>query len=523
MGKNLMIAMLKSQLEVANATISSLTEEMQAMRQSFETTISELRKTIANLESLLQERNSNLDAAKNQLRAIRATAFPKSEKQRIEPSPTTEEKASEKERRSAAIKARGNNGARRKERFELKTIEEDVYPDSIDRTQCTEIGVRDVVRYEMVPLSFIKHVYHIHTLKSGDTIHSCKAPVSPLLNSNFDGSFIAGIAELRYLFSMPVERIVKYFQCHGFEIDKPTAHNLISKAAGLLENLYKAMGLAVKESAYLCCDETYHTVLVEGAGRGSKKGYIWAIVSVNNGLTYFFYDDGSRSQDVILNKLKDYTGVIQSDGLRAYKNLAEQSGGRIKRAACLQHCKRPFVSDDLKDNPDARTITELTNRLYRKEHEHGIGEGWSVEDNRLWRRQYAPPILRELKSELERIKSSSEKYPPKSLMARSVNYFLNEWDGIEAIFSTGDVALDNNLIERTNRYISLSRHNSLFFGSHAGASRGCVFYSLACSCRLLKINFFEYLSDILNKTASMPNGTPPEAYRGLLPDRWTKE
>lgn len=45
----MMIAMLKSQLEVANATISSLTEEMQAMRQSFETTISELRKTIANL------------------------------------------------------------------------------------------------------------------------------------------------------------------------------------------------------------------------------------------------------------------------------------------------------------------------------------------------------------------------------------------------------------------------------------------------------------------------------------------
>ena len=38
----------------------------------------------------------------------------------------------------------------------------------------------------------------------------------------------------------------------------------------------------------------------------------------------------------------------------------------------------------------------------------------------------------------------------------------------------GDYAWDNNLIERVNRYISLSRKNSLFFGSHAGAERGAI-------------------------------------------------
>jgi transposase len=39
--------------------------------------------------------------------------------------------------------------------------------------------------------------------------------------------------------------------------------------------------------------------------------------------------------------------------------------------------------------------------------------------------------------------------------------------------------------------ISLSRRNSLFFGSHAGARRAAMFYSLACSCRLQGVNFFE--------------------------------
>ena len=50
-----------------------------------------------------------------------------------------------------------------------------------------------------------------------------QAPLDPLQNSSFDGSFIAGIAQLRYLYSMPVERIVAYFNENGFSLDKQTA------------------------------------------------------------------------------------------------------------------------------------------------------------------------------------------------------------------------------------------------------------------------------------------------------------
>lgn len=81
-------------------------------------------------------------------------------------------------------------------------------------------------------------------------------------------------------------------------------------------------------------------------------------------------------------------------------------------------------------------------------------------------------------------------------MRRAANYMLNEWDGLEAITAGGDYSWDNNLIERLNRYISLSRKNPLFFGSQAGAQRGSVFFPQAWSCRLHGINFFEYPSDI---------------------------
>lgn len=55
----------------------------------------------------------------------------------------------------------------------------------------------------------------------------------------------------------------------------------------------------------------------KNGGRGSRKGYVWVIAAVHLGLVYFFYDDGSRSEEVILRELKGYRGTIQSDGLGA--------------------------------------------------------------------------------------------------------------------------------------------------------------------------------------------------------------
>ncbi|MCI6477747.1 MAG: IS66 family transposase, partial [Bacteroidales bacterium] len=81
----------------------------------------------------------------------------------------------------------------------------------------------------------------------------------------------------------------------------------------------------------------------------------------------------------------------------------------------------------------------------------------------------------------------------------------------------------DNYIERIQRYISLSRRNSMFFGLHEGASRAAILYSIAISCRLNDINLFEYICDVIEKTAEWQPNTPLEKYRNLLPDRWKKQ
>lgn len=531
MGKDMIIKMLQDQLEAANAAnlqLSMTVSNLNATVSELRATVKGMEQTISNLEALLKNRDDSLSKAKSQMRGLSKMVENKSEIQKTAQaeSKTEEEQKAEGERKAAERKARGNNGAKRDMHFEMKTVEKDIYPDgATDGQKSVFDKVRDVTRYIMIPPQFIKEVLHIHTIKSEGSLISAKAPLTPLQNSSFDGSFIAGIAQLRYLYSLPVERIVNYFSENGFNLDKQTAHGLLKKTASLFENLHKAMRSAVKEDDYMCADETYHKILVnadENAGKGTRKGYIWVILAAHLGLTYFFYDNGSRSEDVILKELENYSGTIQSDGLKAYKKVEATSEGKVKRPACLQHCKRDFL--DMKGNPDADRILKLCNEIYRKEHVHRIGEkGWTAEDNLKWRQKFAPPILKKLKKALLKVQAQTDKYPPTSQMHKAASYFLNEWSGIEAIPTAGDYSWDNNQIERINRYVSLSRKNSLFFGSHAGAERGCVFYSLACSCRLHHINFFEYLSDLLNRMSEMPNGTPVESYRNLLPDKWAKK
>ena len=73
-----------------------------------------------------------------------------------------------------------------------------------------------------------------------------------------------------------------------------------------------------------------------------------------------------------------------------------------------------------------------------------------------------------------------------------------------------------------NRYFPMSRRNSLFFGSHSGAERAAVLYTLALSSKMNGINLFDYIVDILDRTGTWQSNISLAKYRDLLPDRWAK-
>ena len=530
MTKDEIISNLMEQLKAANKQIAAQSAHIAAIT-------AQLKETLARLESIEQsvrQKDATIQKEKNRNKGL-TTLLGKNNEQQKPPKPelTDEEKKVLEEARAIQRKQRGNNGARRDSHTEVKVEYHDVYPDDPDfdmekARPLEKVGedgqpwYRECVRYTYTPGHFTKHVYRMHTFTQDGRVFEPQTPPSAFLNSNYDSSFVAGLMQLRYMYAMPMERIIHYFEDMGFNLNKKTASFLMGRAAEAFARFYAAIRQAVLGEDYIAADETYFKILVpekNSKGKGVRKGYFWVIVAVNRGLLYVVYEDGSRSGDVIFKEVEGYKGTMQSDAASFYKKIEGSGYPHIIRIACIQHIKRRFI--ECQDyEPDAARMVRLLNRLYRKDHEHKVGEkGWTVDDQLKWRQEYAPDILADIRELLDKILVRPDLLP-KSDLASAAGYLDMEWDAVVDIFKRGDTHLDNNLVERMNRYFSMSRRSSLFFGSHSGAERAAVLYTLALSARMNHINFFDYIVDILDKTATWQPNTPLNKYRDLLPDRW---
>jgi len=79
----------------------------------------------------------------------------------------------------------------------------------------------------------------------------------------------------------------------------------------------------------------------------------------------------------------------------------------------------------------------------------------------------------------------------------------------------GCYEIDNNLIENQMRPVALGRKNYLFAGSHEGAKRAAVLYTVLNTCKLNGVNSFQYLYDVLRKVH-----VPGVQLKELFPHNW---
>ena len=264
---------------------------------------------------------------------------------------------------------------------------------------------------------------------------------------------------------------------------------------------------AILKDSYIHFDETYHTIL--GGDRGSRKGYFWTALSHKNNLIQFIYENGSRSKKVFTNYLPGrYQGAVQTDGYSSYKTLEGWDYPKAQRLGCIQHCKRKFI--EIQTQAKAKEIIDIYNDFYiiRKNQPKEQWIGLSKKTYKILENK-----LRAIEKETATLANS--------ILAKATAYCLNELESIYNIISSTEYDLDNNKIERPMRYISISRRNSLFCGSNAGALRSATLYSLAISCTLNNVNTFSYFKDVIQILAEN-QVLDEDQMRNLLPDKWCK-
>ena len=468
--------------------------------ESLSHTIEELTEEVTALKAAMLEK----DKGAEKLKRLANINLPKKTEKRKNTTSVSKDKT-----QVPTPKQRGNNGAKRKVYTNIEEVVEEVLPSDagFDEKTAAFLFYRDVIRYEYIPPRLIKHIYRCKKYRTGDDFFEGKAPLAPFLNSNFDSSLLAHLIQQRYVYGLPVERIMKYLNEMGIDIPKATTHGLIEKSANLLDKFIPVLKNTILEDSYIHFDETYHTIL--GGDKGSRKGYFWSAFSHQNNLIQFIYENGSRSKTVFTGYLpKDYKGAVQTDGYSSYKILEGWDYPKAIRLGCVQHCKRKFI--EIQEQPKAKEIIDLYNQLYIIRKKKPI-EKWKEDSMKVYKK---------LEKKLRDIERDPE-ILPNHILRKAATYCLNELESIFNIIVSTRYDLDNNIIERPMRYISMSRRNSLFCGSNAGAMRTATLYSLAISCRLNNVNTFSYFKDVIQRLAENQKMTN-EQIRNLLPDRWAE-
>jgi hypothetical protein len=264
-------------------------------------------------------------------------------------------------------------------------------------------------------------------------------------------------------------------------------------------------GELFKES-YLQGDETTFKVQ-DGATPGEcHRGYLWGTYAPEKKLVLFEYAEG-RAGSVARDIYRDFKGTLQTDAYAGYNAVVLPE--KVVRIGCLAHVRRAFRECEKICSKEAGTILQLIGELYR------LDRQWKALDppERLRQRnEFSRPVLLKLEAYLRALR---ERSLPQSPLMKAINYTLNQWASIEGIFGDGRYHLDNNAIEREMKTIAVGRKNYLFAGSHEGARKAAVIYSLLGTAKLHGVNPHEWLTHVFKVMRSHPVNRIHE----LLPQR----
>ena len=234
---------------------------------------------------------------------------------------------------------------------------------------------------------------------------------------------------------------------------------------------------------------------VLGDQGGSFKGRLWTYLEPLR-RQVVFDATATHERDGPDAFLISFRGALQADAYAGYDALYES--GRVLEIGCWAHARRRFV-EALTTDPQAALVVALIQQLYQVER---VGADLDADGRRALRRDHSVPLLARIdvvRQDLART------VLPKSPLGDAVRYLTNQWAALQRFVDDGRVAIDNNRAENQLSVVAVGRKNWLFAGSFEGARRAALLYSLVQSCKLAEVPPFDYLKDVLLRSATHPH------------------
>jgi hypothetical protein len=328
----------------------------------------------------------------------------------------------------------------------------------------------------------------------------------PIPRTRASARLLAHVATAKFADHLPHYRLEGIFARQGVAIPRSTLSDWNHQTAQqLLKRVVKAIEEDVLVSKVVGLDDTGLATRDRSRPKNiNQQGRLWLYRGLPGDCVLKYAPDKSGKWPAAM--LENYRGTVQADAANSFDQLFRD--GRRTEAGCNAHARRKFVK--AKDLPEAWPILLGYQKLYELEAE-AKRLGLSHEERREFRQERSRPIVDDLYAKIRALTP-----PPGTQLATAVGYALNHEVALRRFLDDGGLEIDNNNVERIFRLVALGRRNWFFAGSPRGAEDDAIVYSIVASCRDLKIDPFEYLSDVLARIPSIPESRIKE----ITPRRW---
>jgi transposase len=380
-----------------------------------------------------------------------------------------------------------------------------------DVSGCKKIGeeITEELEYEPPKFYVNRYIRPKYARPKDEGIAIAILPFRPIDKGIAGPGLLGHILISKFVDHIPLYRQRGQFRRLGVDISDSTIGGWVLSTCELLTPLFNLLRDNVLSSNYLMVDETTIKVLDPLLKGKTHQGYYWVYYDPLGEQVFFDYQKG-RGRDGPNNLLKNFAGHLQTDGYKAYGDLAARKC--IISLGCWAHARRYFVEALDNGEKKASWVLECIQKLYEIERIARESD-FSYEERYQLRQEKAPHIMKEIKAWLN---IECLVVLPKSALGKAIQYILNQWDRLQVYLTDGRLEIDNNLVENAIRPVALGRKNYLFAGSHDSARRAAIVYSIVSTAKLQGIEPYFYLRDIISRIPQHPFKHLDQ----LLPKNW---
>lgn len=380
-----------------------------------------------------------------------------------------------------------------------------------------------IVKLEHIPESFEVVTYKIGVYAKDDnqTIVRAEKPKELIPGSIATASLVASIMNGKYVNALPLYRQEQAYKANDVNISRQTMANwTISVALTYLKPLWEKFRKEMMDSSLIGADETPCLVNKDGRPAGSKS-YMWVYHSDKKKSIVVYDYQKTRKEEHPREFLKDYSGILTTDGYQVYHTLENNNPDKFIVAGCYEHLKRKFAVEvksigkqKVKGTLAEQAVLKIAN-LY---HIDNKGKELPLEKRKEYRQKIVAPFVDEFFSW---VRGNIDKVPPKSSTGEGFKYALNQEKYLRVFLTNPIIPMDNNAAERAIRPFCIGKKNWLFMDTLKGAEASAIIYSIIETAKANNLRTYHYLKYLLEELPDYVGNSKNEIPSKLLP--WSED